>query len=194
MAQKKSAAAIADVEGALDAAERLERKGRQVDALAAALVVLIERPEHGRAALIAGRCLLAMSRPAEAVSHLRRAALVLPGEAKPLCHLGEACAAAGLDREALDAYARATQANAELAWGWLGHGATAQKLGLHADAERSLSEALELRPDLAEAFLLRGFARCGLGRMDEARADLDRALRLDPELRRRLDEAPGGRA
>jgi tetratricopeptide (TPR) repeat protein len=183
-----------DLSGALEIAGRFEDRGRYAEALAVADIALADQPAHPDALLLSARCLLGLGRAAEAAQRFGRAAAgarTALDRAKLLCKQGEALREAGDDRAALDAFAKATLADAELPAGWFGHGLSALRLGEYKDAERSLAESRRLRPDGETAMLL-GLARLRLGKAKDAEADLREAVRLRPELKARIDKAARG--
>jgi Flp pilus assembly protein TadD len=193
MSAQEEHPATTDVAGSLEIAGRFEQRGQFAEALAVAEIALGREPAHLKALSLAGRCLLALRRPADAVAPLQKAAAAAPKDAKAHCQLGEALEAAERLSDARAAFAKATILSPELAWGWFGFGSVAFKQGEYGEGERAVTEGLTLRPAYPEMLMLRGFCRLGLGHDDAARADLREAKRLKPELTSRIHQTLNGR-
>jgi tetratricopeptide (TPR) repeat protein len=73
----------------------LQRRGRHEAALAEFRLAIARDPRYGPAHLLAGASLLALGRPAAAMTDLERAVTLMPGELAPRLQLASACERAG---------------------------------------------------------------------------------------------------
>jgi Flp pilus assembly protein TadD len=127
-----------------------------------------------------GLTLLSMGRARDAVTALRRAADLAPGNLRILIALGGACEAAGQDDEALRVYDRALALRPDdpeahtNAGGVLARHGRLQEALAHFDSAIRAGDALALGN--------RGAVLARLGREREAEADLREALRIRPGL------------
>ncbi len=95
--------------------------------------------------------------------------------------VGQMHLAVGDDEQALLAFERAVELDAENASGWKGLARAQQQAGDLAGAEAAYQQVLERTPDDAEALRGVGSVRLASGRVEEARPALERAVALAPQ-------------
>ncbi len=127
-----------------------------------------------------GKSLLALGRPAEALSAFERARAVAPREFEVHMQCGSALTQLSRHEEALASFERARALNATSPEAINNSGAVLLRLFRPAEALQAFDQALALQPDNPEALLNKGNLLRGTGRLPEAEGVLERARALRP--------------
>lgn len=153
----------------------------QVDAASALLAQRLQaEPADGAARHLSGVVLLQLSRPAEALVELERAARLQPGSAGVHYNRGNALAALKRDVDAVRAFDEALMLQPTFAEAAFNRGNSLRRLGFDGAALESYRLAARERPALAPAQLAQGRTALALGLDAEAAAALERACELEP--------------
>jgi tetratricopeptide (TPR) repeat protein len=163
-------------------------------------LTLLERassdfPDDWEAMAARGAALLHLHRPREAADVLRKVLAAQPRWETALAHCAEACAAAGTEADAIDAWRKAIELNPWIASYRGGLASLLIRRGAWQELEPQAAAWLRLDPDNAAAHKAWITALVRLGRTGEGRAALNRALALFPLNRGELEACmeDGGR-
>jgi tetratricopeptide (TPR) repeat protein len=127
-----------------------------------------------------GTSLVALGRPAEALTCFERALEINPRDARVWSNKGVALARLGRPAEALTCYDRALDINPRFAGVWSNKGVTLARLGRPAEALTCFEQDLEINPRDPVAWFNKGLALEELSRPAEALTCYERALEINP--------------
>ena len=120
-------------------------------------------------------------RAADAARHFQEALRSRPRDPQILTNFGNLLAEAGQPEPALEAYARAIEADAKFLPGLLNRASLLQKLGRDQEALRDLDAANAARPKQAQVQSMRGASLLALGEIRASAEAFDAALAVDPQ-------------
>ncbi|HEV2416977.1 MAG TPA: tetratricopeptide repeat protein [Terriglobia bacterium] len=126
--------------------------------------------------------LLRTQKPAEAAALLEPLEAARPKDASILSLLGTAYEAEGKSQKALEAYARAMQADPGNPNRYLEYTRLLMNAGRYDESERFIAEGLKLTPDAYALDIRMGAVQMMLGKYDEARASFQKAIQVHPEI------------
>jgi tetratricopeptide (TPR) repeat protein len=140
-------------------------------------------PRHAHAWFCLGTVHSGLGQHESAIDCYRQSAEHAPADkrALPLFNMGNALQTLGRLDEALKVFELTTQADPEMADGWINRGRLLDDAGHHADAIDCYDKALALAPDDVTALANRGNSLRSLERFDDARASYEAALALEPD-------------
>ena len=138
-------------------------------------------PEHGFAWKLLGAGLFLQGKNAEALSPMRKAADLLPGDLDTVSILGALLNNVGMFSEAELFFRRALQINPDSADVQINLGDTLRELSRLSEAEICYRRTLEINPSCSDAYNNLGVTLKDMGRLDEAIECYQRGLVIEPD-------------
>jgi tetratricopeptide (TPR) repeat protein len=168
------------IDQALHLASQYHRSGNIAAAEAMCRQVLAAVGEHRGALHLLGYIALSTGRHADAVQWFSKAAALLPPSAGHQCDVGVAQRILGQPEEAVLAFQKALEIDANYAVAWSNLSDTLLRLGRLDEAIVAGQRAVAAQPDLAEGHSNLGNALRDTGRLEEAVDHFHRAMAINP--------------
>ena len=142
--------------------------------------ITVKFPLHGFGWMMLGAALMQTGRSADALTSMKKAAALSPGDAGVHSNLGNILQSLGQLDEAEASYRRALQIKPEFAEALCNLSNTLRDLGRSGEAEVFIRRALQIKPEFVEALCNLANILCDLARFEEAEVSLRRALQIRP--------------